>query len=77
MLRGGINTSHFGQRYNVGELHNTVWFYKLHLSFPSHFPLVLNTLLMPLCLLLSLSFPVNCLSINYNDKLSAINMGLL
>ncbi len=37
---------------------------------------LLNTLLMPVRILLSLSFQVNCLSITYNDTFSAINMGL-
>ncbi len=75
-LRGGLNYLYFGHRHAVGKLHNTVWFYKVRLSFPSHFPSLLNTLLMPVRILLSLSFQVNCLSITYNDTLSAINMGL-
>ncbi len=86
-LRGGINNFYFGHRHAVGKLHNTVWFYSLVLqfwfyhrffrwSFPSHFPSHLNTLLMPVRILLSLSFQVNCLSITYNDTFSAINMGL-
>ncbi len=37
----------FGHRHAVGKLHNTVWFYKVRWSFPSHFPSLLNTLLMP------------------------------
>ncbi len=46
-----------------------------------HFPSLLNrpTLLMPVHILLSLSFQVNCLLttlITYNDTFSAINMGL-
>ncbi len=36
-----------------------------------------HTLLMPVRIPLLLSFPVNLLSITYNDKFSAINMGLL
>ncbi len=75
-LRGGINHFYFGHRDNVGELHYTVWFYKVCWNFPSHFPSLLNTLLMPVRILLSLSFQVNCLSITYNDTFSAINMGL-
>ncbi len=43
------------------KLHNTVWLYKVRWSFPSHFPSLLNTLLMPVRILLSLSFQVNCL----------------
>ncbi len=72
--RGGINHFYFGLRHDVGKLHNTVWFYKVCWSFPSHFPSLLNTLLMPVRILLSLSFQV--LSITYNDTFSAINMGL-
>ncbi len=75
-VRGGINNLYFGHRHAVGKLHNTVWFYKVLWSFPSHFPSLLNTLLMPVHILLSLSFQVNCLSITYNDTFSAINMGL-
>ncbi len=65
----------------VGKLHNTVWLYKVRWSFPSHFPSLLNTLLMPVRILLSLSFQVNCLLttltlITYNNTFSAINMGL-
>ncbi len=45
-LRGGINYLYFGHRHAVGQLHNTVWFYKVRWSFPSHFPSLLNTLLM-------------------------------
>ncbi len=75
-LRGGINNLYFGHRHAVGKLHNTVWLYKVRWSFPSHFPSRLNTLLMPVRILLSLSFQVNCLSIIYNDTFSAINMGL-
>ncbi len=77
VLGGGINNFYFGHRHAVGKLHNTVWFYKVRWSFPSHFPSLLNTLLMPVCILLSLSFQVDCLSITYNDTFSAINMGLL
>ncbi len=33
---GGINYFYFGHRHIVGELHNTVWFYQVRLSFPSH-----------------------------------------
>ncbi len=44
----------FGHRYNVGEWNNTVWFYKVSLIFPSHFHSLLNTLLMPVRILLSL-----------------------
>ncbi len=51
----------FGHRHAVGKLHNTVWLYKVRWSFPSHFPSLLNTLLMPVRILLSLSFQVNCL----------------
>ncbi len=73
--------SYFGHRHAVGKLHNTVWLYKVRWSFPSHFPSLLNTLLMPVRILLSLSFQVNCLLttltlITYNDTFSAINMGL-
>ncbi len=75
-LRGGITNLYFGHRHAVGKLHNTVWFYKVRWSFPSHFPSLLNTLLMPVHIVLSLSFQVNCLSITYNDTFSAINMGL-
>ncbi len=80
-LRGGINNLYFGHRHTVGKLHNTVWLYKVHWSFPSHFPSLLNTLLMLVRILLSLSFQVNCLLttltlITYNDTFSAINMGL-
>ncbi len=75
-VRGGINNLYFGHRHAVGKLHNTVWFYKVRWSFPSHFPSLLNTLLMPVRILLSLSFQVNCLSITYNETFSAINMGL-
>ncbi len=46
-VRGGINYLYFGHRHAVGKLHNTVWFYKVRWSFPSHFPSLLNTLLMP------------------------------
>ncbi len=42
-LRGGINNFYFGHRHAVGKLHNTVWFYKVCWSFPSHFPSLLNT----------------------------------
>ncbi len=68
-------------RHAVGKLHNTVWLYKVRWSFPSHFPSLLNTLLMPVRILRSLSFQVNCLLttltlITYNDTFSAINMGL-
>ncbi len=59
-LPGGINNFYFGHRHAVGKLHNTVWFYKVRWSFPSHFPSLLNTLLMPVRILLSLSFQVNC-----------------
>ncbi len=59
-VRGGINIFNFGHRHAVGKLHNTVWFYKVRWSF-SHFPSLLNTLLMPVRILLSLSFQVNCL----------------
>ncbi len=81
-LRGGINYLYFGHRHAVGKLHNTVWLYKVRWSFPSHFPSLLNTLLMPVRILLSLSFQVNCLLttltlITYNDTFSAINMGRL
>ncbi len=76
MLCGGINNFYFGHRHDVGKLHNTVCFYKVRWSFPSHFPSLLNTLLMPVRILLLLSFQVNYLSITYNDKFSAINMGL-
>ncbi len=72
----GINNLYFGHRHAIGKLHNTVWFYKVRWSFPSHFPSLLNTLLMFVHILLSLSFQVNCLSITYNDTFSAINMGL-
>ncbi len=75
-LRGGINNLYFGHRHAVGKLHYTVWFYKVRWSFPSHFPSLLYTLLMPVHILLLLSFQVNCLSITYNDTFSAINMGL-
>ncbi len=75
-VRGGINNLYFGHRHAVGKLHNTVWLYKVRWSFPSHFPSLLNTLVMPVRILLSLSFQVNCLSITYNDTFSAINMGL-
>ncbi len=75
-LPGGINNLYFGHRHAVGKLHYTVWLYKVRWSFPSHFPSLLNTLLMPVRILLSLSFQVNCLSITYNDTFSAINMGL-
>ncbi len=75
-VRGGINNLYFGHRHAVGKLHNTVWLYKVRWSFPSHFPSLLNTLLMPVRILLLLSFQVNCLSITYNDTFSAINMGL-
>ncbi len=75
-VRGGINIFNFGHRHAVGKLHNTVWFYKVRWSFPSHFPSLLNTLLMPVRILLSLSFQVNCLYITYNNTFSAINMGL-
>ncbi len=47
LLCGGINHFYFGHRYNVGELHNTVWFYKVRWSFPSLFSSILNSLLMP------------------------------
>ncbi len=66
---------YFGHRHAVGKLHYTVWFYKVCWSFPSHFPSLLNTLLMPVRILLLISFQVNCLSITY-DTFSAINMGL-
>ncbi len=46
-VRGGINNFYFGHRHAVSKLHNTVWFYKVRWSFPSHFPSLLNTLLMP------------------------------
>ncbi len=59
MLRGGITNIYFGHRHAVGKLHNTAWFYKVRWSFPSHFPSLLNTLLMPVRILLSLSFQVN------------------
>ncbi len=36
-LRGGINNFYFEHRYNVDELLNKAWFYKVHWSFPSHF----------------------------------------
>ncbi len=80
-LPGGINYIYFGHRHAVGKLHYTVWLYKVRWSFPSHFPSLLNTLLMPVRILLSLSFQVNCLLttltlITYNDTFSAINMGL-
>ncbi len=52
-LREGINNLYFGHRQAVGKLHNTVWFYKVPWSFPSHFPSLLNTLLMPVHILLS------------------------
>ncbi len=65
-----IHNLYFGHRHAVGKLHNTVWFYKVRWSFPSHFPSLLNTLVMPVRILLSLS------SITYNDPFSAINMGL-
>ncbi len=65
-----------GHRHAVGKLHNTVWLYKVRWSFPSHFPSLSHTLLMPVRILLSLSFQVNFLSITYNDTFSAINMGL-
>ncbi len=55
-VRGGINNLYFGHRHAVGKLHNTVWFYKVRWSFPSHFPSLLNTLLMPVHIVLSLSF---------------------
>ncbi len=73
---GGINDFYFGHRHDVGELHYTVWFFKVRWSFPSDFPSLLNTLLMPVRILLSLSFPVNCLSITYKNNFSAINMGI-
>ncbi len=77
-LPGGINYLYFGHRHTVGKLHYTVWLYKVRWSFPSHFPSLLNTLLMPVRILLSLS---NCLLttltlVTYNDTFSAINMGL-
>ncbi len=80
-LPGGINYLYFGHRHTVGKLHYTVWLYKVRWSFPSHFPSHLNTLLMPVRILLSLSFQVNCLLttltlITYKDTFSAINMGL-
>ncbi len=59
-LRGGIHYFYFGHRHAVGKLHNTVWLYKVRWSFPYHFPSLLNTLLMPVRILLSLSFQVNC-----------------
>ncbi len=65
-LPGGINHLYFGHRHAVGKLHNTLWLYKVRWSFPSHFPSLLNTLLMPMRILLSLSFQVNFLSITYN-----------
>ncbi len=55
-VRGGINDFYFGHRHAVGKLHYTVWLYKVRWSFPSHFPSLLNTLLMPVRILLSLSF---------------------
>ncbi len=64
----------FGHRHAVGKLHNPVWFYKVRWSFLFHFPSLLNTLLMPVHILLLLSFKVNYLSITYNDKFSAINI---
>ncbi len=76
VLPGGINNLYFGHRHAVDKLHNTVWLYKVLWSFPSHFPSLLNTLLMPVHILLSLSFQDNCLSLTYNDTFSAINMGL-
>ncbi len=62
---------YFGHRHAVGKLHYTVWFYKVRWSFPSHFPMLLNTLLMPVRILLLISFQVDCLSITYNDTFSA------
>ncbi len=47
LLCGGINYLYFGHRHAVGKLHYTVWLYKVRWSFPSHFPSLLNTLLMP------------------------------
>ncbi len=80
-LTGGINYLYVGHRHAVGKLQITVWLYKVRWSFPTHFPSLLNTLLMPVRILLSLSFQVNCLLttltlITYNDTFSAINMGL-
>ncbi len=46
------------------------------LEFSLSLSFALNTLLMPVRILLSLSFQVICLSITYNDTFSAINMGL-
>ncbi len=50
---------YFGHRHDVGKMHNTIWFYKVCWSFPSHSPSLLNTLLMPVHILLLLSFQVN------------------
>ncbi len=36
-LRGGINHFYFGHRHAVGNLLNTVWFYKVRWSFPLTF----------------------------------------
>ncbi len=53
-------SSLFWPQTRCRKLHNTVWLYKARWSFPSHFPSLLNTLLMPVRILLSLSFQVNC-----------------
>ncbi len=50
-LRGGINYFYFGT-----DTLSASWFYKVRWNFPSHFPSLLNTLLMPVHILLLLSF---------------------